>query len=81
MCIFNIKLHDEGFAVGMSDGHGKEWAEYYLPMQASQPLAVVLVWVMQNFEPIRGDKETLREWEEELTKKQGKKKKGKKGKK
>ena len=74
--IAQITILKEGIAVGIScnKDKGKPWADYYLVGEKADKVTDMLVDIINNGEPVIGDKSTMRAYVAHSKKRKGKRK-------
>jgi hypothetical protein len=56
-----IRVVKEGIAVGISFEGGKPWADYFLVGDKADKICDILRFIINECEPVIGDKHTMRE--------------------
>ena len=62
MLIVNLKIHKEGIVFSIASQNGQVWAEYYLTGRPAETVEDLIFKVIKKCEPIRGDKDTMKEY-------------------
>ena len=62
MMLANFRILKEGVAVGIAHNSGGPWADYCIVGDRADKIADLIIYIIKNCEPLRGDKRTLRQF-------------------